>query len=103
MMAVEIKTLTAFCVVRVFLQPCALAIPSNPACCRLMEKIMDKYAKQIALVRAGIAPSSWGKRKGTQSHKNRMREAKMGVSKHKSRLFWEEETILRGGNDVLSG
>lgn len=43
-------------------------------------------SKQAALVRAGISPTDWGKRKGTQAHTNRRRAARMGVSKHKNRM-----------------
>lgn len=41
--------------------------------------------KQAALVRAGIRPADWGRRKGTQPHKNARRNMRMGVSKHKNR------------------
>jgi hypothetical protein len=45
--------------------------------------------KQAALVRAGIRPADWGKRKGTMVHKNNLRAARMGISKHKNRnLDW---------------
>ena len=41
--------------------------------------------KQAALVRAGIRPVDWGKRKGTQAHINRRRADRIGVTKHKNR------------------
>lgn len=41
--------------------------------------------KNLALARAGIRPQDWGMRKGTQTHKNVRRDAKMGKSKHKNR------------------
>lgn len=51
-----------------------------------MEK-EDMTDKQSALVRAGIRPVDWGKRKGTQTHTNRRRADRMGVTKHRNRDY----------------
>lgn len=42
-------------------------------------------SKNAALVRVGIRPVDWGKRKGTQAHFNKRRAEKMGRPKHKNR------------------
>lgn len=41
--------------------------------------------KNLALARAGIRSADWGKRKGTQAHKNVRRDERMGRPKHKNR------------------
>ncbi len=43
--------------------------------------------KNLALARAGIRPSDWGMRKGTQAHFNKRRAEKMGRPKHKTREY----------------
>lgn len=58
--------------------------PSNPGVLPELKE-MNMTNKQSALVRAGIRPVDWGKRKGTQAHTNRRRADRMGVTKHKNR------------------
>lgn len=41
--------------------------------------------KNRALLRAGMSPTAYGMRKGSQPHWDRKRAAKQGQSKHKSR------------------
>ena len=41
--------------------------------------------KNRALLRAGMSPTAYGMRKGSQVHWDRKRAAKQGVAKHKGR------------------